>query len=147
MNAISSQEELDRAFSESDLPTAEANTIIVSARYIDPGTVYIFMKGEPLDFIEGSQLIGELCGHLKQYENNIILDLSLSPYLSSIGIGSIAGITKHLIPMGYKISLLGFNQDFRDMLEMANLDNFLILADSIEEAIERMKSAENQMNP
>jgi len=109
---------------------------------IDGETLIIKASGEELDFMEGSSFVAELGEKLMDLDHHIILYLEACPYLSSIGIGSLVHISKSCTVNNKKLCIVGSNKQFQELLEMSNLDRVLLMANTIEEAREKIAESE-----
>ena len=68
---------------------------------------------------------------------NIAFDMSRVSFMDSSGIGVIMGRYKKAASLGGRVIIFGMNPNIARLVEMANLKSIAIIADTLEEAMER----------
>jgi anti-sigma B factor antagonist len=90
-----------------------------------------------LDFFDGYKLQKEAELYFKENIFNMIIDLSNVNYISSRGLGILVDIHKKCQKTG-KLILCGLSDDVMSVFKLTVLNNFFIIVDNQEDALETM---------
>jgi anti-sigma B factor antagonist len=68
--------------------------------------------------------------------DQLIIDLSKVPFMSSVGLGLVSRLHRHLSRQGAGLALVGVQDDVMRLLEVTGLLEAVLVADDVDEAIE-----------
>jgi anti-anti-sigma factor len=98
----------------------------------------IKVETSKLDFFDGYKLQKETELYLNENIFNLIIDLSEVNYISSRGLGILVDLHKKCQKNG-KLVLCGISNDVMSVLKLTVLNNFFIIVESQQDAIEILK--------
>lgn len=99
----------------------------------------VINPGKVMDNSNANEMLEIICSAQAEGRNNIILDLSNLEFLSSAGVGSIIGSIETSREAGGDIILCGVSDKIRHILEVLDLEDYLSLKPSVQNAIAFIK--------
>jgi anti-anti-sigma factor len=73
--------------------------------------------------------------------DDLIIDLSRVPFMSSVGLGLISRLHRRLAPRRAGLAIAGVQGDVERLLEVTGLVEVVLVADDVDEAIELLAEA------
>jgi anti-anti-sigma factor len=84
-----------------------------------------------------SPLLMERCAAARDANRHLVLNLRDVSFLSSSGIGSLLALTEEFRERGTLVALVEASPTVREAIELLNLEEFLMLFDTEDEAIQQ----------
>lgn len=85
---------------------------------------------------DGSQMLLKSAMDLKsQGHKNVIIHLGDLEFVASSGLGTFLLLTEEFVDVGGVISLVAPSADVRQVISLMNIDQFLNIVDTVEEAV------------
>ena len=89
----------------------------------------------------GAQVLQTRCRDLvDQGSRRLVLDMSAVSFISSSGLGVLLLLTEDLRGLRGELVIAAAHQSVLEVLDLLNLDQFLLLAPSVEEALSAQKA-------
>jgi anti-anti-sigma factor len=98
------------------------------------GTAVVAIKGE-VDLRTSPELRTQLQEMAARVDGPLLIDLSGVEYMDSSGVGTIVFIKRELERAGRKLVLIRLQPRVRSVFEIAHLDKFFTIAESVAEAL------------
>jgi anti-sigma B factor antagonist len=99
----------------------------------EPGCTLLRLTGD-VDFRSSPALREELLRLIDRGARRLILDLSDVEYVDSSGVGTLVEARRHLLREGGELFLASMRARVRGVFEIARLDRFFKITDSVDEA-------------
>src|ERR1035437_4771439 len=97
------------------------------------------LKGDLIEKGQALQMLYEVDRFVEKQENRFILNLSDLRYMNSTGLNILINVLTKSRKAGGDVAIFGLSPKVRELLAITKLDHIFNIADSLEEAMKKLK--------
>lgn len=133
------QDYLDKILENFNNVERQVSGSALECTLLEEDAVLFKIKGRVIGNTSAEIMFNDVCKGMMEVTKDVIFDLSECPYLSSFFLGSIMQLVISHKKNGLSIIFSNINEIIEDLIGIANINNLIVVADSVEEAIEHLK--------
>lgn len=134
------QEALDKILENFNNVESQTSGAELKCELIDDAAVLFHIKGRVIGNTSAEIMFNDVCKGMMEITKHVIFDLKECPYLSSFFLGSIMQLVISHKKIGLEIVFCNVNDIVKDLIDIANIDNLILIVDSLEEALQKLKN-------